>query len=180
MTPSPTASTTPATSWPGARGKELPNAPATVSGVGVADAAGVHLHADMSSARFGDFDVGEFEFLIRRGDARDLHRCHVGEITPERSGAPRREAVHHLSGSRYLMGSAHYGAGRRSHPPTIRPANAVPADRGVIETCVTHEAPGTMNIASGSFLQVGLGVLCFVGRVRWLVPSLWLRPHWSV
>src|SRR5689334_16393230 len=30
VTPSPTASTTPATSWPGARGNELPNAPTTV------------------------------------------------------------------------------------------------------------------------------------------------------
>ncbi len=33
-------------------------------------------------ARFGNFDVGQLEFFIRRGDAGDLHRCHDRDITP--------------------------------------------------------------------------------------------------
>ena len=44
-------------------------------------AAGVHLHADLSWVGFGNFDFGQFELFIRRGDAGDLHRGHVGEIT---------------------------------------------------------------------------------------------------
>jgi hypothetical protein len=37
----------------------------------------------VSSVRLGDFDFGQFELFIRRGDAGDLHRGHVGEITPK-------------------------------------------------------------------------------------------------
>ncbi len=47
----------------------------------MADAAGVHLDPDVSRTRLGDFDVGYLELFIRRRDAGDLHRGHVGDIT---------------------------------------------------------------------------------------------------
>ena len=49
----------------------------------MADAAGVHLDADLSRAGLGDIYVGYFELFIRRWNAGDLHGGHVGEITPE-------------------------------------------------------------------------------------------------
>ena len=56
----------------------------------MADAAGVDLDTDLPSTRFRDFDVGDFELRIRRGYARDLHRGHVGDITPDGEGVPLR------------------------------------------------------------------------------------------
>ena len=70
----------------------------------MAHAAGVHLDADMSRARLGDFDIGDFELRIRRGDASDLHRGHVGEITqPRRRIAEIRREVAHVAEPERLL-----------------------------------------------------------------------------
>ena len=66
--------------------------------VGVADAAGVDLDADLAWAWFRDLDVDDLELRICRGDAGDLHRGHVADITPgcevyRFGGSPGAEAV---------------------------------------------------------------------------------------
>ncbi len=71
------------------------------------------------------------------------------------------------------------GTTRRVHAPTIRPATSEAADPGICDASVTRETCVAIVPAYTLFLQVGLGVLCFVGRVRQPVPSLWLEVHWS-
>ena len=44
--------------------------------------AGMHLDTNLSGAGLWDFDIRYLELGIRRGDAGNLHRGHVGDVTP--------------------------------------------------------------------------------------------------
>ena len=54
------------------------------------------------------------------------------------------------------------GPHRRTHAPTIRPATVDRADPGFCDASVTRETCVAIDLADSMFLQVGLGVLCFV------------------
>ena len=66
-------------------------------GIGVADAAGVHLDADMSRARLGDFDIGYFELSFAAG-TRAIFIVATSATLPGWAGAqPVTEAERQLS-----------------------------------------------------------------------------------
>ena len=48
----------------------------------MADAAGVHLDADLTGAGLRDFDIDHLELRVRLGNADHLHGCHARDHTP--------------------------------------------------------------------------------------------------